>query len=51
MFITLNLKHTDPIVTAVACAATFVPFLVCLNPSTPQDLKSLTSPKKKQKCP
>lgn len=32
-------------VTAVACAATFVPFLVCLKPSIPQDLIKLTSPK------
>lgn len=29
---------------AVACAATFVPFLVCLNPSTPHERKRWTAP-------
>lgn len=36
--------HTVPIVTAVACAAILVPFLVFLKPSTPHDLNKLTTP-------
>lgn len=37
--------YTAPTVTAVDCAATFVPFFVFLKPSIPHDLNSSTTPK------